>query len=88
MILTSCKDKKSMCKDQDTLMFIVCVWIYICVLYREIRLNANLFLQVAVTAGENLLTSVSTFEKSHCVVQDITISEFESHWGGEIYFIK
>ena len=65
----------------------VCVDLYMCA-YREIRLNANLFLQVAVTAGENLLTSVSTFEKSHCVVQDITISEFESHWGSEIYFIK
>ena len=56
--------------------------------YLEILLNANLFPQVAVTAGENLLTSVSAFEKSHCVVQDITISEFEIYWGSEIYFIK
>ena len=61
-------------KYQETLILIVvCVVLYMWA-YLEILLNANLFPQIAVTAGENLLTSVSAFEKSHCVVQDITIS--------------
>ena len=43
----------------------------------------NLFDQIAVTAGEELLTSVSAFEKSHCLVQDLTISEFDIFMGVE-----
>ena len=46
----------------------------------------RIVLQVAVTAGEHLLTSVSTFEKAHCIVQDLTIGKSKSHWGIEIYF--
>ena len=51
----------------------VCVVLYMWA-YLEILLNVNLFEQIAVTAGEELLTSVSAFEKSHCLVQDVTIS--------------
>ena len=70
-------------KYQETLI-LQCV--YLCLYmwaYLEILLNVNLFEQIAVTAGEELLTSMSAFEKSHCLVQDVTISQCDSFMGVE-----
>ena len=36
-----------------------------------------MFNQIAVEAGEELLTSVSAFEHPHCLVQDLTISKWD-----------
>ena len=43
--------------------------------------------QMAVEAGEELLTSVSEFEHPHCLVQDLTISKWGSfYWDWIIYY--
>ena len=45
----------------------------------------RIVLQVALTAGEHLLTSVSTFDQTHCLAQDLTISKSMSQGVMEIY---
>ena len=72
-------------EDQDTLMVVVCLCGTYIVCYWESD-SCELFLQVALTAGEHLLTSVSTFDQTHCIAQDLTISKSMSQWGMEIYF--
>ena len=66
-------------KDQDTLMLIVCFLGLIYVSHGESDCM-RIVLQVALTAGEQLLTSVSTFDKTHCIAQDLTIGKSKSYW--------
>ena len=74
-----------MWEDQDTLMVVVCFCGTYIVCYWESDCM-RIVLQVALTAGEHLLTSVSTFDQTHCIAQDLTISKSMSQWGMEIYF--
>ena len=71
-------------EDQDTLMVVVCLCGTYIVCYWESD-SCELFLQVALTAGEHLLTSVSTFDQTHCLAEDLTISKSMSQGVMEIY---
>ena len=46
-----------------------------------------IFLQVALSEGEHLLTSVASFDQAHCWTQDLTISKSMSQGAIEKYFL-
>ena len=46
------------------------------------------FLQVALSEGEHLLTSVATFDQAHCWTQDLTISKSMIQVAIKIFFTK
>ena len=58
-------------------------FVYIVILSKDQLFNCVLICvinQMAVEAGEELLTSVSEFEHPHCLVQDLTISKWDSFY--------